>query len=587
MPPKKPAPVKAPAARTPAKPAGRGAPAARGGPAGRGAAATRGGPAKKGAVPAQGAKNKATPAPEKPKEKVWTEKDDAARKIQTKYRQYRAKKVLEKKKKEKLEYDDLMDKLEKEAFVQLVKMEQEKAEKQRQKEEEERKRKREEKQRMKRMLEAAFDGDVEEMTLVLKEVVAADDKYGVGKDDVIGRALRAKHIMNVVECEDANENKPLSEAASGGHTEAIKFLLERGADPNTIGQFMRTPLYRAAFAGHLEACEVLLQNGADPRIYASDGQTPEQISSVPAIAELLQSWDISQTESLLEKLEAEKERRKEMDRQKREAETNKLEDQVRQVQDEYNIVEKKYQHAYCELQKRIYEHDAGPSMGFDKPEITLQAIQDQECEVEVLKIELDKARDKLAMAKLKLREQQKGGEEMDEDDLPGLKVTVRELDDVLLRDVGNRIKDSGKWPLIIDPNAQAATFLRYRDTNYINTLSPAQMEPEKIRMSVLGAVRYGKPLVIDMMEVDMFHAVERRFDDVMEGLLNMIMDKSIMQEEVYLKLLRENDPPEYHKNKFNDLRTANFKLYIITKNKFPAEELLERTYPIRVHVPVT
>ena len=49
-------------------------------------------------------------------------------------------------------------------------MEQEKAEKQRLKEEEERKRKREEKQRMKRMLEAAFDGDVEEMTLVLKEV---------------------------------------------------------------------------------------------------------------------------------------------------------------------------------------------------------------------------------------------------------------------------------------------------------------------------------------------------------------------------------------------------------------------------------
>lgn len=46
------------------------------------------------------------------------------------------------------------------------------------------------------------------------QVVAADDKYGVGKDDVIGRALRAKHIMNVVECEDANENTPISEAAS-------------------------------------------------------------------------------------------------------------------------------------------------------------------------------------------------------------------------------------------------------------------------------------------------------------------------------------------------------------------------------------
>lgn len=60
---------------------------------------------------------KKTGAPEKPKEKVWTKDDDAARKIQTKYRQYRAKKVLEKKKKEKQDYDELMDKLEKEVNV--------------------------------------------------------------------------------------------------------------------------------------------------------------------------------------------------------------------------------------------------------------------------------------------------------------------------------------------------------------------------------------------------------------------------------------------------------------------------------------
>lgn len=56
------------------------------------------------------------------------------------------------------------------AFVKLVQMEQEKAERQRQKEEEERRRKREEKQRMKRMLEASFDGDCDEMSAILKEV---------------------------------------------------------------------------------------------------------------------------------------------------------------------------------------------------------------------------------------------------------------------------------------------------------------------------------------------------------------------------------------------------------------------------------
>jgi len=47
----------------------------------------------------------------------------------------------------------------------------------------------------------------------------------------------------------------------------------------------------------------------------------------------------------------------------------------------------------------------------------------------------------------------------------------------------------GRWPLVIDTSGQAATFLRYRDTNYVNALSPRDMEPERIRLSVLGALR--------------------------------------------------------------------------------------------------
>lgn len=41
--------------------------------------------------------------------------------------------------------------------------------------------------------------------------------------------------------------------SGGGHAETIKLLIEKGADPNSRGQFLRTPLYRAAYAGHLEA----------------------------------------------------------------------------------------------------------------------------------------------------------------------------------------------------------------------------------------------------------------------------------------------------------------------------------------------
>ncbi|KAK3089405.1 hypothetical protein FSP39_003377 [Pinctada imbricata] len=587
MPPKKPVPAK-PAAKAPVKPAvGRGGPAA----AKRGAPAATG--PKKGAAPAAG-KGKQEPA--KPKERVWGPKDDAARKIQTNFRRYRAQKILEKKKKDKQDYEELMEKLEKEAFLKLVKMEQEQAERERQKEEEERRRRREEAKRKKRILEAAFEGDIEEIEAVLKEVRDLDDQKGVPKDDV-GIAIRNKHIMNVLECEDANKNTPISEAANGGHADTIRLLLEKGCDPNTQGQFQRTPLYRAAFAGHIEAVQMLLQNGADPRTYASDGQTPEQVASIDAVVELLRDWDISQTDILLQKLEAAKEKRKEEDRMRFQAEQSKLEGFIEAAQHEYDTVQKQLKTAYTELNKRINEHDECKLSGFEKMDILVQAIHDQEDEVEIIKMNAEKAQQRLQQAKLQLREQQKECKfsliylviiylsAAEDDNAPGLKVMIRELDDVILRDVGNKIKDSGKWPLLIDPSSQAATFLRYQDTNYLNALSPKEMEPNKIRMALLGAVRFGKPLVLDMMELDIFESVSDRFSEVLPGLMDKVMDKSIMEEENYLQLVKETDGPEYDKTKFNDYRKGNFRFFIVTKNPYPSDDLLDKTYVIRIFVP--
>ena len=69
-------------------------------------------------------------------------------------------------------------------------------------------------------------------------------------------ALLARQLYNFIDCTDANNNTPLSEASAGGHPDTIKLLLGLGANPNSRGQFGRTPLYRAAFAGHLAAVQV-------------------------------------------------------------------------------------------------------------------------------------------------------------------------------------------------------------------------------------------------------------------------------------------------------------------------------------------
>ena len=80
-------------------------------------------------------------------------------------------------------------------------------------------------------------------TFIYQQTDKEDTDQGVGHD-TIGRVIRAKHQLNMVDCEDANGNTPLSEAASGGQAEVIKLLLERGADVNSRGQFERTPIYR-------------------------------------------------------------------------------------------------------------------------------------------------------------------------------------------------------------------------------------------------------------------------------------------------------------------------------------------------------
>lgn len=54
-----------------------------------------------------------------------------------------------------------------------------------------------------------------------------------------------------------------------GDTEAVKFLIDKGADVNTATPYGDTPLTGAAQAGHVETCLLLIEKGAD--VNAKDG----------------------------------------------------------------------------------------------------------------------------------------------------------------------------------------------------------------------------------------------------------------------------------------------------------------------------
>ncbi|XP_036137109.1 IQ motif and ankyrin repeat domain-containing protein 1 [Molossus molossus] len=506
--------------------------------------------------------------------------DRAATVIQCAFRQLLARKGLALRRQEHSEYLEQMEKLQKEAFLALVHQEREAARRQREKEEEAERRRQEERQRQARLLDAAFEGNLGEITAVLREVDELLTGEGVGHDEA-GMAQRRRRRVALLECEDPRGNTPLSEAAAGGQPLAIRLLAEQGASPNCKGAFGRTPLYRAAFGGHLEAVEMLLKLGADPRVYAEDGSTPEQVASLDAVASVLRSWDLSLTEAMLRNMEAERQRRVQEAEQHREAEAKRMNLEVQQLAKERQQCHKKLQQAYCELSRRTAEHDHCEQRRMGKAQLTLQAIKDAEAQVDRLRQEAQKAEERLAMARLELREQTQEGEE----EVLGLKCQVTELHDVLMKDVGDRIQADGRWPLVIDPSGQAATFLRYQDTNYVDAVNPDHLRPERIRLALLGALRYGKPLVFDLREVDLFPVVQQQLEAVQRGLAQELLSRRLLEQDRYLSLLWPTDGPEYGPTQFQEARLGQFRLFFVTKVPWPPAEQLQVLLPVHVQLP--
>ncbi|XP_071010494.1 IQ motif and ankyrin repeat domain-containing protein 1-like isoform X3 [Oncorhynchus clarkii lewisi] len=514
---------------------------------------TQGGQSKGKAAAAKTRRNTSASAKtvQPPKKNVeLTPEELAAVTIQRATRGLLARRERVRRQKEKQDYEDLMDRLEKEAFVALVRREQEEAEWKRKKEEDERKGKKEEQLLRTRLLEAAFDGEAEEVLAILKEVSDRDTKRGLGLDEA-GKRQRLLNQLFMINITDANGNTAVSEAAGGGQPEVITLLVERGADINTRGAFGRTPIYRAAFGGHLGAVQTLLQLGADPRTHADDGSTPEQVASEEAVVATLQNWDLSATDSMLSKMKAEEQRRAEEEEKQNEAETDRLKGEVDQLQKE---------HERCQ---REVVHEA---------EDVLAKAQ----------IAAHEAAGKLSLAKLTLREQSGGDAVLDRG---GVRCPVRDLEEVLIKDVGGKIKQDGRWPLLVDTYGQAATFLRYRDTNYLDALHPGDMQPDKLRLALLGAIRFGKPLVINMMEVDLFESIQNQLDQVNPGLSEQLMNKELLQEERYLSLVRSTDGPQYARTEFMLDRIEKFSLVLVTKQRHPPDALLTAFYPIHVMLP--
>jgi ankyrin repeat protein len=93
-----------------------------------------------------------------------------------------------------------------------------------------------------------------------------------------GSTARAQELLSAgadVEARDNANWTPILSAARGGHTEIVKMLLERGANPNVVehGNGNMTPLIWAAALDNLECVQMLLDHGADVNASTTQGYT--------------------------------------------------------------------------------------------------------------------------------------------------------------------------------------------------------------------------------------------------------------------------------------------------------------------------
>jgi hypothetical protein len=528
---------------------------------------------------------------------------NAARKIQCSWRMHNAKLQLKKLKEEKKNLDEKLSKLEQDAYIQMIKMEQEREEKKRLKKLKEMEMKKKRENRRKKFMEAAYDGNLQELKFLINDL-EKELETAQRDDKSIDEAKKKQAIIMLIDCKDSNNNTALSEAAAGGSAEVCKFLLTNNADPNSRGAFGRTPLWRSAFAGHLNCVQVLLENGADPRIYSTDGQRCVDAATQDNVKNLLDNWNIQLTMRMLEQIEKTRRELKQEQIASLESRKEEAEKEYLRITSQYELTKLELLKCNQELQRLHDEYLLNEHMYAPLIEKKESEKVDIQLRYEALREKSFKARinfkDLLAEFKKEKRtltkdDSQNGANQANESDNESsdneqdesnvTRINIKEMDDMILRDLSNFVRNAEKWPIIIDQNEQATTFLRYRDTNYVNCLDIQLMQPDRFRLALIGSIRYGKPFVLDLMQYDneLIESIKATCEQIDSTLFTELFNKKLIENERFMHLVRpEKDGKEYEIQNFNATRIKNFKVLVLTSNPYPCEKVLSLTTQVKI-----
>mmetsp|Transcript_55595 Transcript_55595/g.110492 ORF Transcript_55595/g.110492 Transcript_55595/m.110492 type:complete len:562 (-) Transcript_55595:72-1757(-) len=398
----------------------------------------------------------------------------------------------------------------------------------------------------------------------------------------------------------------LSEAAAGGADDCVEILVGEGADVNNIGRNRRTPLWRAANAGHARCVRMLLRAGGDPRIPDEHGAKPYHVANGADTKSLLECWDVSVTEKMLEgihmnqkKLERE---RKAKDKMQREEMSQANEAAERRLQIAKTEVARIQKLVVTYRQQRVSLAETGE---IEKMQDAEPHLKRAEAELETAKGVYQSLEWELRRVRLKVRDfenklRRKSRKDGEEPNLLDQVILIKDLADVVVRDVGGKRLEDGRWPLIFDPAGNAATFFTYSGVVFnideLSMLSASDNKEDRNRllMALLNNLKYGGPVAIHLgNDFGKMEQVEDAFNYVEKGFFNTITDRSVLYSYLmprrFLHLVPPEQKDDYCNLMFDDEHLAKFLLCFIVSAEEPIREVMEKQchpyYCIKVRDP--
>eukprot|EP00927_Polykrikos_kofoidii_P020792 TRINITY_DN19915_c0_g1_i1.p1 TRINITY_DN19915_c0_g1~~TRINITY_DN19915_c0_g1_i1.p1 ORF type:complete len:577 (-),score=124.90 TRINITY_DN19915_c0_g1_i1:173-1903(-) len=425
-----------------------------------------------------------------------------------------------------------------------------------------------------KMVSAAFDDEIEEVETLLGLGVPAD-------------ALNRRGIS------------ALSEAACGGAAKTVDMLLRRKANPNHRGEFGRTPIWRASHQGHVEVVTLLLEFGGDPRINNDNYERASDVAATSEIAFVLESWDTTRTEDLCQEYAAWSEKQGQAaERAKAEA-MQCVEAELESAKSDYCLKQKQVAHMKAELRRRIIEHDL--CLAERKPTCVQDSLR-HECEAAEKRIDALEAQLGVAQARLDAANvsriyaaEDAGLEGVSEGSVAERSVRIRDLDDVLIRDIGDVIAEGTRWPLVKDPTSCAANFLQYAGHAVLNFWRADEMHPEHVRKALLSMIRAGGILAVNLLILGggtgLIELAEP-FESIWPGLFGLLLTRKILAPDprqgstglplFYGLVDKEKDADTFQIHGFPPENIPKFKFVVITSSAYPHQELVDSFNVFRV-----